>query len=341
MIRYLSFFVFIISSGCSLFAPPKTPWHFSSAPWEKIRMARQGESIAPQDTLILLYSNRTFHPNRPKIFGDYIDSSETCRSFWIQSKKREWLIFPLHAVEDGLPYFENRDVVVYGEGMGKNFVLATERALAVSNQYKVAVVLMDYPSIHPELNMHKNFQFSRTNAYATAPSFVNLLLALQDYKRKQKEDTQARYTLFLHSMGNIMLQRMVEDRLDSTLRSPLFDLVVLNAPCVPQKHHNVWLEKMTLGKTTLVHYNHQDKQLNGAMLLLGRKQLGARPKFPLAQNAQYVDFHPLVGTLHSTFVDIPGRPPIHPHARHYFYPLFHGEVPPFSDSSFLTRDGKG
>ncbi len=341
--RCLLLFLFVLFGlkGCTYKAHPKDEWYFSDAPWSQIRLARTGETPAPQDTMVLMCSNRVFHPERKKILGDEMDSVGASRLFLLVSKQGEWILYPLKSIEEGMRYQRKRNLVVYVEGMGKNFVLAAERASEISKQNDVSVVMMDYPSIHPGLGMHANFKYARHNASQSAPQLVSLLQELQRNKQQGKEWTTVKWTLFLHSMGNILLERIAKEQLDSVLSPGLFDIVALNAPCVNQRNHHLWLEHLALGKTILVHYNHQDKQLNGAMLLLFHRQLGARPHFPLARNAHYVDFNPILGSLHSAFVEIPRRPPIPLRSKQYFRRLFHGQVPDFSDSTQFGKGWKG
>ena len=329
--------VFIIPlflESCKFLIPEKySQANFDDA-WEHIQLSTTtSEKPIQTDSTVIIYTNRVFHPERHSFLGDFIDSSGTSRPFLIVCKSGKWVVFPLKSIEEGILLInEKRNLVVYEEGMGKNFGLATARALGLSHQYGITVIMMDYPSINPTLGMHDNFKFSRQNAFLTAPYLVKLIRELQDYKKSGKDWANVKWTLFLHSMGNISLKRILEERMDSTLTPSLFELVVLNAPCVEEKNHSTWLKKCKLGKKLMVHYNKEDKQLRGASILLFKQQLGTKPRHPLADNAQYVDLNPLVGNRHSTFSDIPERPPIHPHARAYFKQIFNGICPDFNDS---------
>ena len=134
----------------------------------------------------------------------------------------------------------------------------------------------------------------------------------------------------------------MKERSDTILNPGLFDLVVLNAACTEVKNHDIWLEKSKLGKKFIVNFNKEDRQLKGAKILTLRRQLGSKPGRHLAANATYVDFNPLVGPRHSTFAEIPLRPPILPHAKRYYTKIFNGTYPDFSDSILfrLSKNGK-
>jgi hypothetical protein len=342
MVRVLSYLLIVLSlASCKLMIPAKYKQYAAEVPWQYIRMAHDGEAVVQSDSTVILYSNRTFHPERKKALGDYIDSSGATRPFLVVCKSGQWVVYPLASVEEGvLKIGKKRNVVVYQEGMGKNFQFAADRAFALSVEYDVTVVMMDYPSINVDLGLHGNFKFARKSAYQTAPCMLSLLKELERYKAAGKEWTQVRWTLFFHSMGNICLKRMLEEDLTNGLDG-MFDLLVLNAPCVAEKNHAAWLGKSRLAKNTLLHYNKDDKQLNGAEILLLYNTLGTEPHKPLAANATYVNFNLLVGKRHSTFSDFKGRAPIKPNARWYYGQVFQGTLPDFSDTSKFSTGGKG
>ncbi|MBY0426186.1 MAG: alpha/beta hydrolase, partial [Cytophagales bacterium] len=195
--------------------------------------------------------------------------------------------------------------------------------------------------INIEYGAFKIFNYARICSYRTAPYLIGLMKEIQASKNAKEEWTTAKMTLFHHSMGNIMLKRILQDGMDSTISPELFDQLVLNAPCVDQDGHKKWLEKSRLAKKTILHYNKDDKQLNGAKILAIKTQLGARLHRPLASNTQYVDFNPLMGDSHSNFLDIPKRPKIQPKAKKYYYQLFHGQAIDYSDTSQFGMGWKG
>lgn len=341
MLRLICCVLPLFLGGCKMLISKQYLRYFSEEPWEHIRLANEGEKPEKTDSMAVIYTNRTFHPERKQVIGDYRDSSEKCRPLLVTAKNGQWVIFSLNTIDQGVSHLENRNLVVYVEGMGKNFFLAAERAFGVSSQYKVSVVMMDYPSINPTLSMNKNFKFSMNNSFASSSQLMDLLNEMQSYKKAKKKWAQVKWTLFCHSMGNIMLKHILEDNMDSTIASPLFDNLILNAPCVDQKNHKKWLEKCDWADHIFLNYNKQDKQLNGAMILTLKRQLGARPKPILAKNIYYVNFNKLVGSRHSTFVDVTGRTPIAPHANAYFQEIFNGKVPDFSNKERFGKGWKG
>ena len=339
-IKFIVYFlIFYGLNSCQLFIPKTYRNYFSDDPWKKIHFESGNPTIrfkelninTESDSIVILRSNRVFHPERQKFLGDYIDSNNQSKTFLIAVKKGHFYVFQTDILTGLSQTTTSKNLVVYVEGMGKNFYLAATRAIAMSAQYKVQVVMMDYPSINNKYGIRRNFRFARRNSFKTAPYLLQLLKDLQEEKNKKNEWTKSNWTLFHHSMGNIMLRRILRQHSDSVISPELFDLVVLNAACTEEKQHYKWLEKSHLGKKHIVNYNKDDRQLNGAQFLTLKRQLGSNPKRHHAKNATYVDFNPLVGPRHSTFAVIPLRPPLHPHAVRYYKQIFNGEYPDFTN----------
>ncbi|MBC7388656.1 MAG: alpha/beta hydrolase [Opitutaceae bacterium] len=332
----------LLLSGCKLFVPSKYQNYFSDQPWDNIRLAKTDEIPQVVDSMVIMRSNREFYPYRKKFLGDKIDSTQQDRTFLVIAKNSKWIVYPVKDINSGISLTNKKqDLVVYVEGMGKNFYHAGHRAFGLSSQYKVLVVMMDYPSIEPEYGLIKNFRYARKNSFATAPSLINLLKELDNEKIAGKDWTKENWTLFHHSMGNIMLKRIMKERSDTILSPGLFDLVVFNAACTEMKNHHLWLEQSKLGKINIIHYNQDDRQLKGARILALKRQLGCKPGRHLAKNATYIDFNPLVGPRHSTFAEIPLRPPIHPHAREYFNQIFNGKYPDYKNKDKFSKVKNG
>ena len=303
--------------------------------WPRISLASPEEVPTYSDSMVVLYSVRNFHPDQRKFFGNYIDSSGMIRVLLAVCKNNRWKIYIRKNLDEAMTWLNRgQDLVCYVEGMGKDFPLTLERAMSMSAQYKVRVVMFDYPSINTDLKISRNFKFARISSSQASIGFSSWLKTMNDYKIQQKDWIKdQKRTLFHHSMGNIMIRKALLDGLADSLSSDLFDHVVLNAACVGQKKHKQWVEKITFSDHVLIHYNKQDRQLRGAGLLTFQSQLGAKFHRPLAENATYVDFNLLVGKLHTTFIDIDSRPPIAKEAKAYFHNLFHGKFPDFSDTT--------
>ena len=342
MIRFACLFFLLVLGGCKALLPKKYQFYIGDERWNTIRLVATNSPILLTDSMVVMYSNRNFHPEQKKVLGDYIDSTGTTHVFLATAKGGIWYLYPMQSLDEAVTALgKKRNIVCYVEGMGKNFPIALERAFSLSVQHGVTVIMMDYPSINFTYGVYKNFHYARESSFRTAPFLVKLLQEIQANKAAEKEWTKVNWTLFHHSMGNIMLKRILEERRDNVLKPRLFDQLVLNAACVNQDGHAAWLDKSQLANKTFVHYNKDDKQLYGAKLLIGKNQLGARPSAPLAVNSQYVDFNPLVGNVHSNFIDIPMRPSINPHSWSYYYKLFNGITIDFSDSTQFGKGWKG
>ena len=328
--------------GCKAFVPKKYKFVISDERWNTIKLEPKNTDPILTDSMVVMYSNRNFHPERKKILGDYIDSAGFARVFLASAKNGICHLYAMNSVSEAvLAIGKKRNLVFYVEGMGKNFPIGLERAFSLSIQHGLTVVMMDYPSINIEYSAFKNFNYARKSSFRTAPYLIDLLKEFQSEKQKGRDWTKVNTTLFHHSMGNIMLKRILEERMDTVLVPNLVDQLVLNAPCVNVEGHKVWLEKSLLAKKTFVHYNKDDTQLNGAKILAGKTQLGAKLYPPLAQKAQYVDFNPVVGPNHSNFIDIPLRAPIKIESRNYYFKLFNGVPIDFGDTTLFGLGWKG
>ena len=342
MQKVASFIFILVLCGCKSLAPDSYKNYLSDEPWKNIRLADSNEVPVVSDSMVIIRTNRAFLPGKAKFLADYIDHSGTARTFLIIAKNGRWMVHSIPDINTGMEISGKRqNIVVYVEGMGKNFFLATERALQMSSQYGVSVVMMDYPSINPLYGMNRNFRSSKENAYQTAPYLVHLLKEIDADKKAGREWTKVKRTLFMHSMGNIMLRKILMDRSDTAISHGLFNLIILNAACTDEKGHNLWIDNSKLGNNFVINYNKYDKQLNGAQMLLFKRQLGTKPQKPLAKKAFYIDFHQLVGSRHSNFVNIRFRAPVHTHASNYYTFILNGTFPDLNNTKLLLPARKG
>ena len=176
-----------------------------------------------------------------------------------------------------------------------------------------------------------------------------MLLLIQELK-------QARYlrgkminvSLFMHSLGNYYLERVVKDSLLSGLNEDLFDNLIINAAAVNQKGHVEWVDHLNIQKRIYITSNKQDFNLNGLRVFTkARKQLGERLKLPLSENAEYVNFTKAIRFLfppQSTHTYFRGRITNESeNIKQIYFNLFHGENINLNDTTFFIqrRDGLG
>jgi hypothetical protein len=259
------------------------------------------------DTCLVFVTNRHVQPDSLRFVDEFVD---TCalKYLLLQKEAGKWKVYQGSSLEEVMELLPaKRDLVVYAEGMGKIFTSNVERALLMSTQYGVNVIMFDYASINTTYRPSRNFRFARENAALSATQYFTLLKQLQQAKAQHAPwITGNRLSAFFHSMGNIILeQMMLHEPVRELNNAPFIDNVVINAACVPQKHHARWVEQILFANKVFIHYNRKDFQLKGAHFLTMKKQLGEKIRKPLAGNATYVNFHELVKWKHSYFLNMP------------------------------------
>lgn len=296
------------------------------------RFALQPHNLEPlkhSDTCLVFVTNRHIHPQSPRFVDEFLDTA-SLKYFFLEKIDGQWNVYQESTLREAMEHLPQRkDIVVYAEGMGKIFTSNVERAQLMSGQYNVNVIMFDYASINSTYKPSKNFRFARTNARLSAGQYLSLLRELKEAKeRGEAWISGVKLTTFYHSMGNIILEQMMLHRQIGDINdTPFVDNLVINAACVPSKHHAEWVGKIRFAKQVYVHYNRHDLQLKGAHLLTFRKQLGEKSnKKKRAENAVYVGFHDMVGRQHSYFMNFPYNDfKLSPAMVAYFSRLFNGK----------------
>lgn len=282
------------------------------------------------DTCLVFVSNRFIHPDSLRFVDEYVDTT-SLKYFFLEKLDGKWKVFQAPSLAEAMELLPHKkDIVVYAEGMGKIFTSNVYRAQLMSRQYDVNVVMFDYSSINTTYKPSKNFRVARMNARLSAGQY---LLMLQEFQKARQENrpwiTGVKLTTFYHSMGNIILEQMVQHHDISTInKTPFVDNLVINAACVPQRQHAKWVEQIRFAKQVYVHYNRTDLQLKGAHLLTFKKQLGEKVnRNRRADNAVYINFHDMVGWQHSYFMNFPYNVKfkLTPAMSDYFSRLFNGQ----------------
>jgi hypothetical protein len=243
----------------------------------------------------------------------------------------------------------NNDWLVFVHGDNKTFSDAAIRGLKIQNLHHVKVLVFSWPSKTEKGNGIKNFNNSKSNAAAGVVKFKELLLLIQEYKnRHQWPENPYHLSLFLHSLGNYYLEKLVKDSLLADLDSNLFDNLIINAAAVNQEAHANWVNRLNIQKRIYITSNKQDFSLNGLRIFSNSgKQLGERLKLPVSSGANYINFTKAIGfTLptsdsHTYFI---GRMTSHSvNIKDFYTELFHGRAVNLSDSTkFVKRnDGLG
>jgi hypothetical protein len=241
----------------------------------------------------------------------------------------------------------SNDWLVFVHGDNQSFSEAAIRGIAIQNLHHVKVLVFSWPSEKGKGNGLNNFKNSKENVVAGVGKFKELLLFIQDYKKKhQWPEKPYHLSLFLHSLGNYYLERIVKDSLLDDLDSNLFDNLIINAAAVNQENHANWVDSLNIQKRIYITSNKKDFNLNGARIFTDSgKQLGERLKVPVSSKAFYINFTKAIGfTLptsdsHTYFI---GKMPNNSgNIKDFYADLFHGRAVNLTDSTKFIRRNDG
>jgi hypothetical protein len=239
------------------------------------------------------------------------------------------------------------DWVVFIHGDSKTFEKAVKRAIKMQELYEVRVILFSWSSKDPKIGGGENFRRSHYNVKASMQHFNILLSTLYNWKTNEKsyfEDHNL--SLFLHSLGNFYLLCQTHGQNNNVGDHILFNNLIINAAAVQQKHHKVWVERLNMQQDIYIIHNRQDVNLKGARLILRHgKQLGEKPKRPLAENARYISFSHAIGfrfpthTTHTYFVN--SIPSENDAIRSFYDTLLRGETPDLENKERFYQKRQG
>ena len=242
---------------------------------------------------------------------------------------------------------ENWLLFVHGDS--KTFEQAVERGLKIQNLHNVRVIVFSWSSKDPEINGLRNLYTSQDNVVKSISHFNSIICSI----KKLREEHQGfweehKLSLFLHSLGNYYLQKMVELDWLPIEPSPVFENIIINAAAVNQRNHKEWVEKLRCASNIFIISNRHDVNLKGARIFTpAGRQLGEDVMLPLANNAIYINFSRSVGFRFPTFDThtyfINSIPLKSENIRYFYTEIFNGIVPDFNDLSRFSkrRDGLG
>ncbi len=311
--------------------------HFNSDEfWNRCSLVIDRDvEITANDTVAIIASNRVFNDTALRFLPD--ECGRRVNYFVVYSNDGKWKVFRTRDLATAINYIpeKNKDWVIYTEGMGKLFTSATDRAMRMNAQYGVNVIMLDYPSIKAKWRRTRNYYFSKHHASIAYKDFAPVFDTIKTLKQ-QKLLGHKSLNLFFHSMGNIVLEKLVKNNRISFLNKDIWvDNLILNAPCVPQRKHREWLDKINFAKQIYVHYNPNDFTLGGAYFMSKWNQLGMKVKRPISKKATYINFETLVGRRHSNFLNLHNYPPQPKAAIKLYDQLFHGMSLDTSDTTMF------
>lgn len=311
--------------------------------WQSIQILEQDAAIAEDaDTLVALVSNRVFDYKKVKFAKEESAKSGQLKYFLAFIKNGKWYVKPynsLSAILDRQGHGKN--LVVYTEGYGKNFPAGLFRAFAMNAQYKVNVLYLDYPSINSSKKRLGNWRFVLQEAHKAGAEFVPVLDSL--YRYPLREYYFPKITLFYHSMGNLALKNMLKNDLFPNFGHYAWvDNLVLNAACVPAKGYADWLGKANFARHILIHYNPEDRTLQGAQLVSCNRKIGIHPGKKVPEHTVCINFNGFAGKGHNYFLNLPYRKPMADPVADYMKRILNGEVIDVQDTLVFRRlDGDG
>ncbi|HEV7231821.1 MAG TPA: alpha/beta hydrolase [Bacteroidia bacterium] len=317
---------------------------YTQCTWDEI--ALMDSSYRSTDSSIVFVScrNRFNDPANPKEFlGTSVDTARTLHFYTLYFQGNSWRAVPHNTLADaiGRARFNGKDFLAYTEGDGKTFPDAVDRSTRLCRLYHVNIVMFDWPSRVAGYGGIKNVHNTVKNTFLAAPSFYSFLVLLQDYRKNHAPEID-HISLFLHSMGNAVFKNSLTNHSLSELGPGFIDNIILNAACVPVRHHRKWVESIHFASHIYVVYNRKDKTLRQASLLFGERLLGCQLSKPLAPNALYINVHPLAGNNHNCFLIIPLLNQ-QPDLCLFFDTLFHVKPLNTGNPAFLIprKNGKG
>jgi hypothetical protein len=307
---------------------------YTHCSWNKIQFVKG--YLPDADTGVVFVSTRNYFPGKDEFLSVDYDTSTTLHYFNIYFKKNSWVCVPRENLQEAMNAVSKKEhAVVFVEGFGKTFPGNVDRATRFARCYNVTTIMFDWPTFDPRYRRIKNFKMTRRNSQKVAKAFSFFLSELDEFKNKQNFK---HISIILHSMGNLLLQHSVKNNYIK-LKDTLFENIVLNAACVPQRKHKQWVEKINIQQRIYITRNNHDKTLNGAKLITFRRQLGERARGPYALNATYINFSAVLDMEHNYFL-YTGVLKAHPNIKAVYNDIFFGRQVIFTDKRefFIKRN---
>ena len=291
------------------------------------------------DTAIVFVSVRDYFPAKTEFMGYELDSTHKIHYFTIYFNTNKWICVPRQNLEEAfIGTKKSKDMVVYGEGMGKEFTGDLDRATRLTRTYDVLTVMFDWPTYRPYLNGGKNYRKARVQSPEVAKLMCDFFIELEKIKPVVKADS-LNLTLLFHSLGNRLIKEAVTNNFIN-LKTKLFHHVVLNAPCVSKRGHKKWLEKLNIQDEIYLTRNNKDRTLALAKWVGFTEQLGRYWGGAKAHNAVYLNFSPVLEKEHNYFL-LTGVLARYPDIKAIYSDIFHNRSINFDDEKKFIKQNHG
>lgn len=325
MHKLLTVLFFLIAQQC--FAQG---YSYNNDEWWNRMVYEQQPSInnfSDIDTSIVVVSNRYITTDKMRFMSEERGDGQLLYLF-VYAHKGQWHVLKRNSLQEAIQLIpdKNRDWVVYTEGMGKIFTSELNRGMMMTSQYKLNVIMLDYPSITTTKGNLGNYLFAIKNARNAYKDHVPVLKQIKEMWTQAKMGS-GHISLFFHSMGNYLIRQTVKKKQLYRINDTKWvDNIILNSPCVPQYHHAKWLNKIAFANEIYIQYNPEDRTLFFADLISKKKQLGRRLRKPLSSKAHYINFNNIVDEEHSYFMTLHDHIPAKNITKKYYNTILHGNT---------------
>lgn len=279
---------------------------------------------------ILIVTNRPYLRDEAIFLPNDIAKWRLVSYFTAQCKDSTWYLSEVADFNEGMDCInDGSDVALFVHGHGKTFPSALVRASQIEKRYAVKTILFDWPS------HNGNFNKSLARVRRCGENFYNTLLQLEAYK-KSSFHTDQHLSVFAHSLGNYFLTHLVVNGNSQYLQNVFVDNIVVNAAAVKSKNHFDVLSRLYFQKNIYVTLNENDRVLRGAHLATYGKMLGNFAVPPLASNAEYLHFTPLVDKQHTYFGGYHQFEYTNAGLFYFYNTALHGDSVLFSNKAYFT-----
>ncbi|PLX04482.1 MAG: hypothetical protein C0594_09145 [Marinilabiliales bacterium] len=240
-------------------------------------------------------------------FGYEFDENMQCTYAFANQINNEWTIRKTEGIISLLSKIkQDEQLVIFVHGDGKPFKESLKRSKNIADTYGVKVLLYAWPAKLPNKTGNKNFKNSVNNINKSFEIFFCLIRQIQNWFNEKSH--QHKPVIILHSLGNLYLKNFILKAQDKQPKN-LFSNIILNAACVDEKDHHLWLDKLNMSERVFVIQNKYDMILRAVKVVLWRKrQLGVALKTKPSLKATYLDLSKVIGLAfkpgksHSYFV---------------------------------------
>ena len=223
----------------------------------------------------------------------------------------------------------SRNWVVFQHGFNQTLAKNLKKAREIEN-YGVNVIAFSWPSnpgpnggfFKAVKNKREEYARARANARLSITASDRFMEKLVRYfKASVQDDCPVSLSLCVHSLGNYLLQRTIEEALFAKDLG-IFDNIILHQADADNRDHSLWVDRLEDAKRVYVTINLNDAILKASTVVNGRRLGNTRQNLD-ARLPTYVDFSfgQDVGMEHRLF-----RPDIkNPVIKRFFRRVFNGK----------------